>query len=160
MNLTHPPRATNLPGRRRVKGQHAETADRLRSVIASEACVRACIWLSLLRRLSSPVLCLHAIIFTELCFCMSLIDQSFCHQLPLSQIAPTKLYSRRPWMTLPKDDQQSQSIPREPASVGRKPSMRAPTHTPIPSLLSTSTRNPVVLSPPPRSWACSTDCYW
>jgi hypothetical protein len=31
-------------------------------------------------------------------------------------------------MTLPKDDQQSQSIPREPASVGRKPSMHP--HTP------------------------------
>lgn len=43
VNVTHPPRATNLPGRRRVKGQHAETADRLRGVIASEA--RVCVHL-------------------------------------------------------------------------------------------------------------------
>jgi hypothetical protein len=46
VNVTHPPRATNLPGRRRVRGQHAETADRLRSVIASEA--RVCVHLILI----------------------------------------------------------------------------------------------------------------
>ena len=110
------------------RSAHAETADRLESVIASAACGRACACACIINHpFSLKSLPYHLHNTKPASACLSSAQSFFFH---FTAIVINTFCSRCPCMamTLPKNDQQSQSIPREPDFVGRKPSMHTHIH--------------------------------